>query len=178
MSSFKLSHDSTTWWWQWSKFTPEGEGLIRYVTCSVNNCLFLFLVVSYECPIICILPILPTMSTLSINCFFLGGDLSEIFTVKILETKNISILKGLIKEELSPCFNHVIASEFITWKLKVSLPVDTITSELTVNDVEAQKLHPLKKISSIFSKALMDEHVHILVQVPTGALHKCFLDLS
>ena len=118
------------------------------------------------------------MSTLSINCFFLGGDSSEIFTVEILETENVSILKSLIKEALSPRLNHVVASEVIAWKPKVSLPVDTITPELTVDDVEAQKLHPVKKISSIFGKALVDEHVHILVQVPAGALHKRFLDLS
>ena len=123
-----------------------------------------------------VLPILPTMSTLSINCLFLGGDSSEVFTVKILETENVSILKRLIKEEQSHRLNHVDASELTAWK--VSLPVDTITPELTVDDVEAQKLHPVKKISSIFVEDEVDEHVHILVQAPAGALHKRFLDLS
>ena len=36
----------------------------------------------------------------------------------------------------------------------------------------------LKKISPVFGDALEDEHVHILVQVPTGVLRKRFLDLS
>ena len=31
---------------------------------------------------------------------------------------------------------------------------------------------------SIFGEALVEEHVHILVQVPTGMLHKRLLDLS
>ena len=31
---------------------------------------------------------------------------------------------------------------------------------------------------SIFGEALVDEHVYILVQVPTGTLHKHLLDLS
>ena len=62
---------------------------------------------------------------------------------------------------------------------KVSLPVDTITPELTINDGEVyQKLHSVEKISSIFDEALVDEHVHILVQVPTGALHIRFIELS
>jgi hypothetical protein len=117
------------------------------------------------------------MSTLSINCFFLGGDPSEVFTVEILKTKNVSILKDLIKEKLSPRINHVVAFELTTWK--VSLPVDTITPELTVDDVEAcQKLHSVQKISSIFGEDEVDEHVHILVQAPTGALHKRVLDFS
>jgi hypothetical protein len=120
-----------------------------------------------------------TMSepTLSINCLLLGIDSSEVFTVKIPKTENVSILKDLIKEKQSPRLNHVDASELTVWK--VSLPVDTITPELTVDDVEScQKLHSVKKISLTFGDALADEHVHILVQAPTGALHERFLDLS
>jgi hypothetical protein len=115
--------------------------------------------------------------TLSINCLLLGSDSSEVFTVEILKTKNVSILKRLIKEQQSHRLSHVDASELTVWK--VSLPADTITPELTVDDVEAcEKLRSVKKISSIFGDALGDEHVQILVQAPTGALHKHFLDLT
>ena len=124
-----------------------------------------------------LLIVLPTMSTLSLNCFVLGGDSSQVFTVKILKAENVSILKRLIKEEQSHRLNHVDASELIL--SQVSLPVDAITPELTLDDIETcQKLHSVKKISSIFGEALVDEHVHILVQAPTGALHKRFLDLN
>ncbi len=110
------------------------------------------------------------MSTLSINCFVLGGNPSEVFTLEILETESVSILKALIKEERSTRLNHVDASDLTAWK--VSLPMDTITPELTLDDVEScQKLYPVKKISSIFGEALVDEHVHILVQAPAGTLH-------
>jgi hypothetical protein len=115
--------------------------------------------------------------TLSINCLLLGSDSSEVFTVEILKTKNVSILKDLIKEKQSHRLSHVDASELTVWK--VSLPADTITPELTVDDVEAcEKLRSVKKISSIFGDALVDEHVHILVKASTGALHKLFLDLT
>ena len=126
-----------------------------------------------------LLLIIPTMSepTLSINCLLLGSDSSEVFTVEILKTKNVSILKRLIKEEQSHRLNHVDASELTVWK--VSLPVDTIAPELTVDGVKAsQKLRSVEKISSIFGEALVDEYVHLLVQAPPGALHKCFLDLK
>jgi hypothetical protein len=113
--------------------------------------------------------------TLSINCLLLGSDSSEVFTVEILKTKNVSILKDLIKEKQSHRLSHVDASELTVWK--VSLPADTITPELTVDDEACEKLRSVKKISSIFGDALVDEHVHILVQAPTGALHKHFLNL-
>jgi hypothetical protein len=112
----------------------------------------------------------PTMSepSLSINCFLLGSDPSQVFTVKILKTENVSILKDLIKEEQSPRLNHIVASELTVWK--VSLPVDTIVPELTVD--KSQKLRSVGKISSIFGEALEDEYVHILVQAPP---HPCEL---
>lgn len=102
------------------------------------------------------------MSTLSLNCYVLGDDPSRIFQVKILKTKQVCILRDLIKEKQSPFLDHVPASSLAVWK--VSLPVDTIMPELTVDNVQA--LHPLGKISSIFGEALVDEHVHILVRAP------------
>ena len=114
---------------------------------------------------------------LSLNCFVLGCDSSEIFTVKILKTENVSILKKTIKEEQSPRLDHVVASALILFQ--ISLPVDTISPELTVEDIEpCQNLHAVKKISSISGEGLVDEHVHILVQAPTGTLHKRLLGLS
>jgi hypothetical protein len=109
---------------------------------------------------------------LSVNCLLLGIDSSEVFTVEILKTKNVSILKDRIKEKQSPRLNHVVASELTVWK--VSLPADVMSPELTVDGVKA--LRSVEKISSIFGEALVDEHIHILVQAPTGALHKHFLD--
>ncbi|KAF8323654.1 hypothetical protein F5887DRAFT_903271 [Amanita rubescens] len=101
---------------------------------------------------------------LSINCLLLGSDSSEVFTVKIPKTDNVSVLKDRIKEKQSPRLNHVDASELTVWK--VSLPADTISPELTVDGVKA--LHSVEKISLIFDEALEDKHVHILVQAPTA----------
>ena len=117
------------------------------------------------------------MSTPSLNCFVLGSDSSEIFTVEISTSKNVSILKDLIKAKQSPRLEHVVASALILFQ--VLLPVDTVTPELTVEDIEpCQNLHAVKKISSISGEGLVDEHVHILVQAPTGTLHKRLLGLS
>jgi hypothetical protein len=109
---------------------------------------------------------------LSLNCLLLGHDLSasQIFPVEVGKTKTVAFLKDLIKEKQSPHLNHVYASDLTVWK--VSLPVDAITPEHTVDDVQGcQELHSVKKIASIFSEALVDEHVHILVRAPHGTLH-------
>jgi len=60
---------------------------------------------------------------------------------------------------------------------KVSLPADRITRDLKVDETN-RKLHPVNKISSVFRDALVDEHIHILVQSPPRAVHEHFLYLS
>jgi hypothetical protein len=113
----------------------------------------------------------------SLNCFVLGSRGDQVFTVKIEKTENVSILKDLIKEKKARLLSHVEASDLELWK--VSLPVDSLTQQLTVDDIEGpRKLHPVKKISSLFGEALNDELVHVLVQSPYGAVHPRFIDLS
>ena len=109
------------------------------------------------------------MSTLSFNCFILGSKSSQIFPVEILETKNVGVLRDLIKEKQSRRLDYVDASNLTIWK--VSLPMDTITPELTADCIKTcQELHPVKRMSSIFGEALVDEHVHILVQAPAKVI--------
>src|SRR5258708_38146301 len=104
------------------------------------------------------------MSTLSINCFVLGGDSSEVFTVKILKTKNVSILKDLIKEKQSPRLNHVVASELIL--SQVSLPMDDDLEE-SLKNVDLTPLKPLLPLSQVFPRVEGDR-LHIVVQAPTN----------
>jgi hypothetical protein len=111
----------------------------------------------------------------SLNCFVLGSRGDQVFTVEIPITKNVSILKKLIKEEKAPHLDHVASSDLELWK--VSLSVDSLTQQLTV-DEGLRKLHPVNKISSLFGEALNDELVHVLVQSPSGAVHPRFIDLS
>ncbi len=58
----------------------------------------------------------------------------------------------------------------------MSLSDDRITPDLKLEDLEdPRQLRAVKKISSIFSEALNDDHVHVLVQRPAGALLELFL---
>ncbi|KAI6006859.1 hypothetical protein EDD15DRAFT_2514757 [Pisolithus albus] len=104
------------------------------------------------------------MSTLELNCYMLGGDPSSIFMVEILKTENVDTLKALIKAKQSPVLDHVPAPELMVWR--VSLPDESVTPELTLDDAHAQELCGLEKISSVFGEAPVDEYVHILVRAP------------
>jgi hypothetical protein len=101
---------------------------------------------------------------LSLNCFVLGGDSSGVFTVEILKTKNVSILKRLIKEEQSPRLNHVVASELIL--SQVSLPVDDDLEE-SLKHVDLAPLKSLLPLSQLFPR-VEENRLHIVVQAPTN----------
>jgi hypothetical protein len=100
---------------------------------------------------------------LSLNCFVLGSDSSGIFTVKILKTENVSILKDLIKEKQSPRLNHVVASELIL--TQISLPVDDDLEE-SLKTVDLAPLNPLLPLSRVFPR-VEENRLHIVVQAPT-----------
>jgi len=59
------------------------------------------------------------MSTFALNCLLLGDDTTKVFTVEIPETKNVSILKELIKEKKAPHLDHLAASDLILWKVRL-----------------------------------------------------------
>ena len=104
-----------------------------------------------------------TTQLFSLNCFVLGGDSSGVFTVEILKTKNVSILKDLIKEKQSPRLNHVVASELIL--SHVSLPVDDDLEE-SLKNIDLTPLKPLLPLSQVFPH-VEASRLHIVVQAPT-----------
>jgi hypothetical protein len=91
------------------------------------------------------------------------SDPSKVFTVEILKTKNVSILKDLIKEKQSPRLNHVVASELIL--SQVSLPLGSDLEESL--NVDLTPLDPFLRLSQVFPR-VEEEHVHIIVQAPTN----------
>ena len=59
------------------------------------------------------------MSTLSLNCLLLDDDSTKVFTVKVPESDNVSILKELIKEKKARHLAHLDASDLILWKVRL-----------------------------------------------------------
>ncbi|KAG6374933.1 hypothetical protein JVT61DRAFT_3682 [Boletus reticuloceps] len=108
------------------------------------------------------------MSTtpVALNCLISGQDSSRIFHVKVPSTDNVIALKEAIKEKISEEFNGVNPTDLTLWN--VSLPCDNVL-EQHIQDVKLSddtKLHPVKKLSRIFSGAFDDELLHIIVEVP------------
>ncbi len=62
------------------------------------------------------------MSTYTLNSLLLSDDPTKVFTVKVLESENVSILKELIKAKKTRQLAHLDASDLILWKVR--LPPD------------------------------------------------------
>jgi Crinkler effector protein N-terminal domain len=89
------------------------------------------------------------------------------FTVEILKTKNVSILKDLIKEKKAPHLNHIAASDLDLWQ--VNSLIDDLPSkdELTEKWVEDKpKMPSRRQLSVYFTGVLNEEYLHIIVRRP------------
>jgi hypothetical protein len=102
---------------------------------------------------------------LSLNCFVLGDERRRAFTVKILKTGNVSILKGLIKGKKASRLKDIDASDLDLWQ--VSFPVDDLETKLgDLNLCNHPELSPPGKTITAFFKAVADDCLHVLVKVP------------
>ena len=104
--------------------------------------------------------------SLSLNCLIHGEVTEKMFTVEVEKTKNVSILKKLIKEEKAPHFDHIAASDLDIWM--VDLDLDELGAEpVHVNLDGYKKLSPpRRKLSSFFNLDIDDEHLHIIATAP------------
>ena len=101
---------------------------------------------------------------LSLNCFLVGDDLDRTFTVEIKKTKNVNILKDLIKEKKAPTLNHIAASDLDLWA--AGFEVDALTEESLNNALDKRKLSTTTKLSSFFNNVANDDFLHIIVKAP------------
>ena len=108
----------------------------------------------------------PLAMSLSLNCLIDGEVQEKMFTVKILETENVSILKDLIKEKKARHLNHVDASDLDLWK--VDLRLDDLGAEVVHGDPDGtdSKLSSHRKLSSLFNDLVDDKRLHIIAKAP------------
>ena len=103
--------------------------------------------------------------SLSLNCLIHGEVQEKMFTVEIEKTKNVSILKKLIKEKKARHLNHVDASDLDLWM--VDLRLDDLGAEpVHVNLGTYPKLSARKKLSFLFNDLVDDERLHIIAKAP------------
>ena len=108
--------------------------------------------------------------SLSLNCLIHGEVQEQMFTVEIEKTKNVSILKDLIKEKKASRLEHVDASDLVLWRFDHNL--DELGSKpVNVNLDTYSKLSPPRmKLSFFFNGTLDDELLHIVAKAP-GTSH-------
>ena len=101
---------------------------------------------------------------LLLNCYLLGDDPYQIFSVEIEETKTVGILKSLIKEKNAPQFNHIVASKLKIWR--VDLPVPNFLQSLEkIKLDDTNSLSPVDDLSEVFL-APDRKRVHVIIQSP------------
>ena len=117
-------------------------------------------------------PVLDPTQLLSLNCFVCGDDLKKVFTLKIPKTKNVSILKSLIKEKKAPHLDHVAASDLDLWN--VSIPKDDDADERLKSIYNLEPLDALLRLSDVFPH-VEEYHLHVIVRSPIdGELSEIF----
>ena len=108
--------------------------------------------------------------SLSLNCLIHGEVPEKMFTVEIEKTKNVSILKKLIKEEKASRLEHVDASDLDLWMVDLRL-AELGAEPVHVNLDTVSKLSPpRKKLSFFFNHDIDDECLHIIAKAP-GTSH-------
>jgi sulfite reductase alpha subunit-like flavoprotein len=102
----------------------------------------------------------------------LSIDDQKVFTVEVEKTKNVSILKKLIKEEKAPHLNHVATSDLNLWN--VSIPMDDDAGERLENIDNLEPLKPLLSLLQVFPH-VEENHLHVVVRSPIdGELFEIF----
>lgn len=107
-------------------------------------------------------------SLLTTNCWILGHDYHKVFQVEISRDKDVADLKEAIKTKKQNTLKDIDAYALIIYK--ASIPYSPQLAEhaaaLGLNEL---KLQPLDKLSGFFANGLLDMHVHMVVEVPSGA---------
>ena len=104
---------------------------------------------------------------LCINCWILGDDCTHIFVVEISRNEVVYDLKEAIKVKTHPLLNDIVTSTLILYKISIEYTPQLAehVAALELNE----KLLPLDKLSKAFANGLLPEHVHVVVEIPSGA---------
>ena len=107
----------------------------------------------------------------SLNCFVFGDTVSQqvLFPVVIAGGSKIGELRNKIKEHNPQTFDWVDTRKIILWK--ISRPSADVLKELESVRSPGELgrsviLNPLSRVSTAFPASLVEDHLHIIVQLP------------
>jgi hypothetical protein len=110
---------------------------------------------------------------LCLNCFVDGDLQDQTFPVEVLKTKNVGILKKMIKEEKAHRLKDFDASELNLFLVSESFLIDDLASRRPPTD--GTPLRPNKRLSSLFAGDISDEELDVWVKAPPSMSPRCSL---
>ena len=102
----------------------------------------------------------------SLNCLIDGDDTDRMFTVEVPKNKNVSILKGLIKEKNPSSLGNVDVRVVDLFQVSILLGAEPVDVNLDID----KKLKPPHKKLSFFFDQIDDDHLHVIASVPGTSL--------
>ena len=102
--------------------------------------------------------------SLALNCFLVGDDPNQIFTVEIPKNQNVSIFKDLIKKKKFPQYIQIIASNLKIWRVDLPIP-DFLESLEKIKLDDTNSLSPVDVLSEVFL-APDRKRVHVIIERP------------
>lgn len=113
-----------------------------------------------------------TTSTLALNCWVLGTQPDEVFTVEIQKDKNLSALKDAIKEKKQQALQFVDADKLKLWPVPTAILVDDNFEE-TVNGLDLTRPPPrsLRPLAGLFAESLEPLNLHVVIKVPDDGIY-------
>jgi hypothetical protein len=134
---------------------------------SVGECLsYVEPFIAHHCHLV--LPSLPSVPILELNCFIQGDDATHIFPVKIARTDSVGTLKRAIKEEKQVALEHVDADALKLWTVSVAVD-DRFKENVKKEELRVEEeLSPVDPLSDVFKETPAQKHVHIIVCSPNA----------
>ena len=105
---------------------------------------------------------------ITINCWIRGDEYMRVFDVEISRSKSVHALRVAIKAQMPNTLKDI--EPFLLILYKISIPcTPQLPERVTALELDRLKLNPLLKLSKVFEDGLLDEHVHVVVEIPSGA---------
>ncbi|KAF8340938.1 hypothetical protein F5887DRAFT_888386 [Amanita rubescens] len=101
---------------------------------------------------------------LTLNCWIVGEEMRQIFSVTINDNQYISDLQRAIKKEKSLALENIDASDLVSWE--VSIPKSQFSEEKIREGMKGDPLDSTTTLSSIYCTPPQRDHVHIIAWSP------------
>ena len=100
--------------------------------------------------------------TISLNCWILGDDPNELFLVTVPSSEPVVYLKRAIKQADRESLKNVNEKDLVFYKASIFTD-DTFMDKVTKITANVDPIHPLTRISDVFTPVLEKQCVYLIV---------------